>query len=372
VLSVSALKGGVGKTTITLGLASAAMAKGLRTLVIDLDPQCNASNCLGAVGEFEHSAAEVLKKPRHNSVLKAIVASSWAKGQTGRLDIMAGNPRLSLLNLARPSFKSLWNLEQALAKIEADYDLVLIDTPPSMNGLTRMAWVASDRVLLVTEPSINSLLGVENAIKAFNELRRSVNRQVSLFGIVVNRLRPSVAEHQYRVNELEETYPSLLLTPAFEEKSAIQQSTGAGRSIHSWPGQSAAKLAIAFDSLLEQAQESFASEDMRRLEATRKSVSRNRHSKRTHETLPNKPKARRAKSSESEAFIQQMETLGNEPVSEEYQEQWNDILRQTMTPKQLKAFQNQQKRVIKQLSCLDGEELTRPFLPDVRGRYYST
>ena len=344
VLSVSALKGGVGKTTITLGLASAAMAKGLRTLVIDLDPQCNASNCLGAVGEFEHSAAEVLNKPRHNSVLKAIVASSWAKGQTGRLDIMAGNPRLSLLNLARPSFKSLWNLEQALAKIEADYDLVLIDTPPSMNGLTRMAWVASDRVLLVTEPSINSLLGVENAIKAFNELRRSVNRQVSLFGIVVNRLRPSVAEHQYRVNELEETYPSLLLTPAFEEKSAIQQSTGAGRSIHSWPGQSAAKLAIAFDSLLEQAQESFASEDMRRLEATRKSVSRNRHSKRTHETLPNKPKARRAKSSESEAFIQQMETLGNEPVSDEYQEQWNDILRQTMTPKQLKAFQNQQKK----------------------------
>jgi cellulose biosynthesis protein BcsQ len=344
VLSVSALKGGVGKTTITLGLASAAMAKGLRTLVIDLDPQCNASNCLGAVGEFEHSAAEVLKKPRHNSVLKAIVASSWAKGQTGRLDIMAGNPRLSLLNLARPSFKSLWNLEQALAKIEADYDLVLMDTPPSMNGLTRMAWVASDRVLLVTEPSINSLLGVENAIKAFNELRRSANRQVSLFGIVVNRLRPSVAEHQYRVNELEETYPSLLLTPAFEEKSAIQQSTGAGRSIHSWPGQSAAKLAIAFDSLLEQAQESFASEDMRRLEATRKSVSRNRHSKRTHETLPNKPKARRAKSSESEAFIQQIEALGIEPVSEEYQEQWNDILRQTMTPKQLKAFQNQQKK----------------------------
>jgi septum formation inhibitor-activating ATPase MinD len=257
---------------------------------------------------------------------------------------MAGNPRLSLLNLARPTFKSLWNLEQALANIEADYDLVLIDTPPSMNGLTRMAWVASDRVLLVTEPSINSLLGVENAIKAFNELRRSVNRQVSLFGIVVNRLRPSVAEHQYRVNELEETYPSLLLTPAFEEKSAIQQSTGAGRSIHSWPGQSAAKLAIAFDSLLEQAQESFASEDMRRLEATRKSVSRNRHSKRTHETLPNKPKARRAKSSESEAFIQQIETLGIEPVSEEYQEQWNDILRQTMTPKQLKAFQNQQKK----------------------------
>jgi ribose 1,5-bisphosphokinase PhnN len=204
-----------------------------------------------------------------------------------------------------------------------------------------MAWVASDRVLLVTEPSINSLLGVENAIKAFNELRRSVNRQVSLFGVVINRLRPSVAEHQYRVNELEEAYGSLLLAPAFEEKSAFQQSNGAGRSIHSWPGQSAAKLANAFDSLLEQAQESFASEDMKRLEATRKSVSRNRHAKRTHEA-PAKPKARRARTSHNVAEAPRIELVQTQPVSEEYQEQWNDVLRQTMTPKQLKAFKAQQ------------------------------
>ena len=340
VLSVSALKGGVGKTTITLGLASAAMAKGLRTLVIDLDPQCNASNCLGAVGEFENSAAEVIKKPRHNSVLKAIVASSWAKGQTGRLDIMAANPRLNLRNTTKPSFKSLWNLEQALAKIEADYDLVLIDTPPSMNALTRMAWVASDRVLIVTEPSINALLGVENAIKAFTELRKSVNRQVSLFGVVINRLRSSVSEHQYRVNELEETYGDYLLSPAFEEKSAVQQSQGAGRSIHSWPGQSAAKIAIQFDSLLEQAQESFASEDMRRLETNRKAVARNRHAKRTREvglTVPQK--ARR--SAEQEPIAPRIEMVEAQPVSPEYQDQWNEVLRQTMTRKQLKAFTEQ-------------------------------
>lgn len=341
VLSVSALKGGVGKTTITLGLASAAMSKGLRTLVIDLDPQCNASNGLGAVGEFEHSAAEVLKKPRHNSVLKAIVASSWAKGQTGRLDVMAANPRLNLQNNTKPTFKSLWNLEQAISKIEADYDLVIIDTPPSMSALTRMAWVASDRVLLVTEPSFNSLLGIENAMKAFTELRKSVNRQVSMFGIVINRLRPSVAEHQYRVNELEETYGEYLLSPAFEEKSAVQQSQGAGRSIHSWPGQSAAKIAIQFDSLLEQAQESFASEDMRRLESNRKATSRNRHAKRTREVGSATPVgARRAKEPE-EVSAPRIEMVIAEPVSAEYQDKWNEVLRQTMTRKQLKAFTEQ-------------------------------
>jgi cellulose biosynthesis protein BcsQ len=339
VLSVSALKGGVGKTTITLGLASAAMTKGLRTLVIDLDPQCNASNCLGAVGEFEYSAAEVLKKPRHNSVLKAIVASSWAKGQTGRLDIMAGNPRLSLRNATKPSFKSLWNLDEALAKIESDYDLVLIDTPPSMNALTRMAWVASDRVLFVTEPSINALLGVENAMKALTELRKSVNRQVSLFGILINRLRPSVAEHQYRVNELEETYSDYLLSPAFEEKSAVQQSQGAGRSIHSWPGQSAAKLAIQFDELLEQLQASFVSESVPPLETGRNNSARNKNSKRNRDSQSS-PRASLAKTLnlESEPVAPRIEMIDSQPVSPEYQEQWNEVLRQTMTKKQLKNF----------------------------------
>lgn len=341
VLSVSALKGGVGKTTITLGLASAAMSKGLRTLVIDLDPQCNASNGLGAVGEFEHSAAEVLKKPRHNSVLKAIVASSWAKGQTGRLDVMAANPRLNLQNNTKPTFKSLWNLEQAISKIEADYDLVIIDTPPSMSALTRMAWVASDRVLLVTEPSFNSLLGIENAMKAFTELRKSVNRQVSMFGIVINRLRPSVAEHQYRVNELEETYGEYLLSPAFEEKSAVQQSQGAGRSIHSWPGQSAAKIAIQFDSLLEQAQESFASEEMRRLESNRKASSRNRHAKRTREIGSATPVIAKRVTDPEEVSAPRIEMVNAEPVSAEYQDKWNEVLRQTMTRKQLKAFAEQ-------------------------------
>jgi anion-transporting ArsA/GET3 family ATPase len=254
---------------------------------------------------------------------------------------MAANPRLSLQNVTKPSFKSLWNLDQAISKIEADYDLVIIDTPPSMNALTRMAWVASDRVLLVTEPSINSLMGVENAMKAFTELRKSVNRQVSMFGVVINRLRPSVAEHQYRVNELEETYGSFLLSPAFEEKSAVQQSQGAGRSIHSWPGQSAAKIAIQFDQLLEQAQESFASDDMKRLQTSPKSVAKNRHARRTRDFGSAAPaKARRAKE-QTDPEAPRIEMVEAEPVSPEYLDQWNEVLRQTMTRKQLKAFKEQ-------------------------------
>ena len=191
----------------------------------------------------------------------------------------------------------------------------------------------------MTEPSINSLLAVENAMKAFTELRKSVNRHVSLFGVVVNRLRPSVAEHQYRINELDETYGSFVLGPAFEERSAVQQSQGAGRSIHSWPGQSAAKIAILFDALLDKAQESFASEAMRRLEITRKASSRNRHSKRTKEVGSKGMPLSLSGVEKVEISAPRVELVNVEPVSPEYQEQWNEVLRQTLTKKQLKALQ---------------------------------
>ncbi|NBR64555.1 MAG: ParA family protein [Micrococcales bacterium] len=339
VLSISALKGGVGKTTVTLGLASAAMSKGLRTLVIDLDPQCNVSNGLGAVGDFNYSAAEVIKKPRHSAVFKAIVASSWAKGQTGRLDIMVGHSRLTARNTTNPTFKSLWNLEQALSRIEKDYDLVLIDTPPSINALTRMAWVASDRVLLVTEPSINAVLAIESGMKALAEVRKQVNRQVSLFGILINRIRPSVAEHQYRINEIEELYGQALITTSFEEKSAIQQAQGAGRSIHSWPGQSAAKIAAKFDQLLEEMSFSFASEDIDRIEETRKPNQKNRHSKRTHEpTDSSNSKSRLETDRDLLAKGPRIEMVTNLSVSPEYQDKFNEVLRQTMTEKQIRAL----------------------------------
>ncbi len=336
VLSISALKGGVGKTTVTLGLASAAMSRNLRTLVIDLDPQCNASIGLGAVGEHNSSAAEVIKKPRHNTVLQAIVVSSWAKGQSGRLDIMVGNPRLTIANKGNPSYRSLWQIERALATIEDKYDLVLIDTPPSIGALTRMAWVASDRVLLVAEPTINSVISIETAVKALVELRNKVNRRVHLFGVLVNRLRASVAEHQYRVNELEELFGDLMLNPPLEEKTALQQASGAGKSIHAWPGQSAAKLANRFDVLLEQALSAFQAEDPGSTLRKRKTDGKSRFSKRSRDIKPSFP-------AKPEVIKEFAATEPEEPVSvsPEYEEKFNEVIRQTLTKKQIQALTQQ-------------------------------
>ena len=204
VLSVSSLKGGVGKTTVALGMASASSARGLRTLVIDLDPQCDATTGLGAIGEFNETCADVLKSPKHNVVHKAIVSSTWAKIHSTKIDVMVGSPKVQQADAPSPTVRELWKLEEALARIETEYDLVIIDTPPSINGLTKTAWVTSDRILIVTEPSFFSVVAAERSIRAINELRKAITRRLKAFGEVVNRYKPQSKKHHFRVPELNE------------------------------------------------------------------------------------------------------------------------------------------------------------------------
>ena len=251
VLSVSSLKGGVGKTTVALGLASAAASRGLRTLVVDLDPQCDATTGLGAIGEFSETCADVLQSPRHNVVHRAIVASTWSKILSAKIDIMVGSPKVQASDHPNPSIKELWRLEDALTKVEKDYDLVVIDTPPSINGLTKTAWVASDRILVVTEPSLFSVVAADRSIRSINELRKGVTRRLKIHGVVINRFKPLSREHQFRVHELEEKYGHRLLAQKFEEKSTIQQAQGAARPIHAWAGETASDVAQKFDQILD-------------------------------------------------------------------------------------------------------------------------
>src|SRR5437588_5219230 len=102
--------------------------------------------------------------------------------------------------------KALDQLDKLLEEDEPPYQLVLLDCPPSLGQLTRSALIAADRALLVTEPTMFAVAGVQRAFEAVQTERERNNPRLQPLGMVVNRVRPRSYEHQFRVNELRELF----------------------------------------------------------------------------------------------------------------------------------------------------------------------
>lgn len=251
-VAVLSLKGGVGKTTVVLGLASSAMRRGARTLVVDLDPQCNATATLDPE-ETETTLADVLETPRATVLRQAIAHSGWGD----EVDVLVGSEDVEALNDPDPDPRRLGKLSRALGALssllaegELPYQLVLLDCPPSLGRLTRSALVAADGALLVTEPTLFAVSGANRAFDAVEETREEHNPNLVQLGVVVNRVRPHSYEHQYRIAELRESFGSLVMPVALPDRLAVQQAQGACTPIHNWPTPGAREVSLAFNLLL--------------------------------------------------------------------------------------------------------------------------
>lgn len=248
-MAVLSLKGGVGKTSVVLGLAGAALQRKIRTLVVDLDPQGNCTTTLEP-STTTSTLADVLADPRRSVVRDAIAPSAWGAG----LDVLVGAEETEAHNRPDPDRARLRSLDHALATLDVmvddpPYRLVLLDCPPSLGQLTRSALVAADRALLVTEPTIYAVAGVQRAFEAVQH-EREHNRDLQPLGVVVNRVRVRSSEHSYRINELREIFGSLVLPTVLPDRAAVQHAQGAGLPIQHWDTPGARELAVAFDVLL--------------------------------------------------------------------------------------------------------------------------
>ncbi|MGP4033112.1 ParA family protein [Pseudarthrobacter sp. 1C304] len=260
VVSISSLKGGVGKTSVTTGLASAALAAGIPTLVVDLDPHADASTALGVRPGDQQDIGRMLKAPRRARLAENVVPSGWVEraAQGGApagsakpvLDVAVGSAYTGIYDRPDLGRRDLRRLSAVLAGAQG-YELVLVDCPPSLNGLTRMAWSASDKVALVAEPGLFSVAGTERTMRAIQLFRQEFAPKLAPAGIVANRVRTGSAEHTFRLAEMESMFGGLLLSPHIPEQANWQQIQGAAHSIHHWPGESAKNAAALFDALLE-------------------------------------------------------------------------------------------------------------------------
>lgn len=243
VVAVVSLKGGVGKTSTVLGLAGAAWERRLPTLVVDLDPQGNASTVLDPP-EVRFSASDVLADPGSELLAHAITASGWGAG----VDVLASDTLLERHNQVAGHSSSL-ALRIAMTGLRG-YELVLIDTPPSIAGLTRNALAAAHYALVVTEPSLFALQGCQAALEALDAVQGD-NLRLRCAGIVVNRLRPQSTEHRFRLDELANAYGDLVLSPPIPDRIAIQQAEGACVPIQAWRSAGAREVSDALDDHLD-------------------------------------------------------------------------------------------------------------------------
>lgn len=244
VVAVLSLKGGVGKTTVTLGLASAARGEGRRILVVDLDPQANATAGLNLPAGAAYSTSDVLYDGRAGVALDAITATGWGPN----VDVIPAERALE--HRAVPSGADpVRRLQRALRGVAGRYDLILLDCPPSLGELTRNALFAANQAVVVTEPSYFAVQGAEQAVEAVQVARREGNPRLAVVAIVPNRTRATLSEHRYRLDELRSVF-GVKVTEAIPERTAIQQAQGAGVPIHDWKSAGARSAARTFDDLL--------------------------------------------------------------------------------------------------------------------------
>lgn len=241
------LKGGVGKTAQTLGLAGAASEAGIPVLVIDLDPQANTTLCLLPDLDVDQAltANDVMVADQPGSIGQAIHRTTWPG-----VDLVPAQLELDSREFDAAA-NSTHRLRRAMRGLTS-YDLVLIDCRPSVGRLTTNALVAAQRALVVTDPERAAIRGISEAIKHVNVVAEDLNPKLRLAGIVVNRVSPRLTETAYRLEEVHQQYGAAVWEPTVPDRTVVAQAFGAGIPVHSIGGPASREVAAAYRAHLNQ------------------------------------------------------------------------------------------------------------------------
>lgn len=197
-------KGGVGKSTITCNLAAIGAHQGLRTLVIDLDPQGNTTQYLLGRGADELVATladffdQTLNFKLHPKETTEFVHST----PFDKLYVMPSDPGLEELQGKLESRYKIYKLRDALDELAGDFDVIYIDTPPALNFFTRSALIAAQSCLIPFDCDEFSRRALYALLENIEEIKSDHNRHLAMEGIVVNQFQPRASLPQKVVQEL--------------------------------------------------------------------------------------------------------------------------------------------------------------------------
>lgn len=238
-IAVAAQKGGVGKTTSAINIGAELAAAGQRVLLVDLDPQGHLSEGFGlSAGELKTEISQVL--------LREIPLSDIILPLRDNLDLAPANIRLAhvettLFSLPRREDR----LKQALEALQAPYDVVLIDCPPSLGNLTINAFSAASEALIPMAVEFYSLLGVQLLLDSIANTRVEINPNLEVLGILPTRMNRTNHAQAVLEKAREDWSETHLFEPPIPEAVAVRDAAAAGQPLREYAPNSPATAAYA-------------------------------------------------------------------------------------------------------------------------------
>lgn len=206
-------KGGVGKSTISTNLAAASAKRGLKTLLIDLDAQCNSTHYAGIdVADDQHSVADMFGQTV-GWFSKALTAEDFIMAtEFEHLFVMPAAPTLSQIERELESRYKMFKLRDTLDSIEDQFDRIYIDTPPNFNFYSKAALIAADSFLVPFDCDDFSSQAIQRLLDNVMELKSDHNPELVCEGIVINQFNAQANLPKRLVAELIEQQLPVLST----------------------------------------------------------------------------------------------------------------------------------------------------------------
>jgi len=226
IISIVNQKGGVGKTTTAINLTAYLAALGKFVLLIDMDPQANATSGLGI--DYNNLEKGVYEALIGSYSLKDVVLNTTISGYKiapATLNLAGAN--VELVNLENREAK----LEQALLSVRNDYDYILIDCPPSLGLLTINSLVAAEKILIPVQAEYYALEGLGQLIKTINLVQNHIKPNLDILGAVLTMYDKRTKLSEEILHQLYQYFPNRIFRSVIPRNIRLTESPSYGKTI---------------------------------------------------------------------------------------------------------------------------------------------